>query len=199
MIETIPKGYKQTKAGVIPDDWEVGPISDIAAINPSNNTKGIEENRLVSFLPMENVSEDGKIVSLDTRRFGEVKTGYTHFIEGDILFAKITPCMENGKGAIAENLCNGIGFGSTEFHVLRPLQRTSRDFIYQITKSPEFRVEATRFFTGSAGQKRVSKEFSPTIPLPYPLFQNKQPSPLSSPSLTRPSPPPKPSSPTPRS
>ena len=71
-------------------------------------------------MPMEYVNDEfGVIVKQDSRRVAEVEKGYTYFGEGDVLFAKITPCMENGKGAIATNLKNGVGFGSTEFHVLR--------------------------------------------------------------------------------
>ena len=160
--------FKDSPIGRVPVEWDVGPINDIAKINPRNNFTKTSADTFVSFLPMENVNEDGKIISLEIRRFGDVQTGYTPFIEGDILFAKITPCMENGKGAIAENLCNGIGFGSTEFHILRPREKDSLDFIHQLTNYPEFRVQATRFFTGSAGQKRVSKDmfFHYLIPIP---------------------------------
>ena len=86
--------------------------------------------------------------------------GFTNFQNGDILFAKITPCMENGKGAIAHNMKNGIGFGSTEFHVLRPdTDKITSEWLYYLTTWKTFRKEAERNMTGSAGQKRVPKTF----------------------------------------
>lgn len=91
--------------------------------------------------------------------YGEVKKGYTVFQDGDILFAKITPCMENGKGALAPNLINGIGFGSTEFHVLRPIDSRDTAFIYFLTMNKKFRQQARRFMRGTAGQLRVPKDF----------------------------------------
>ena len=120
----------------------------------------IDDNTLISFVSMPDVTEDGRINTSVNRPFGEVKKGYTIFQEGDILFAKITPCMENGKGAQAIGLRNGIGVGSTEFHVLRPdpyyLDGT---WLYYLTAWSKFRREAEIHMTGSAGQKRVPKAF----------------------------------------
>ena len=109
---------------------------------------------------MPDVSEDGKI-NVDTHRtYGEVKKGFTNFKEGDVLFAKITPCMENGKGALATGLENGIGFGSTEFHVLRPNAGiVLGQWLYYLTSWQAFRKDAEKHMTGSAGQKRVPKSF----------------------------------------
>ena len=94
-------------------------LSEICEVNPKGLV--LDSNTNVSFVAMPDVSEDGKISTSDIRKYHEVKKGYTSFIDGDVLLAKITPCMENGKGALATGLINGIGFGSTEFHVLRPL------------------------------------------------------------------------------
>ena len=89
-----------------------------------------------------------------------LKTGFTYFADNDILFAKITPCMENGKGAIARKLINGIGFGSTEFHVLRPIQNKSNPYwLYVMTALESFRTSAKANMTGSAGQKRVPASY----------------------------------------
>ncbi len=109
---------------------------------------------------MPDVSDSGKIKTTTARPFGEVKKGFTSFREGDVLFAKITPCMENGKGALAIGLINGFGCGSTEFHVLRPkLNAVDGKWLYYLTAWPAFRADAERHMTGSAGQKRVPKSF----------------------------------------
>ena len=133
-------------------------LSDVCEINP--RSQAISDDTLVSFVAMPDVSEDGKINTSVIRPYGEVKKGYTVFQEGDILFAKITPCMENGKGALASGLQNGIGVGSTEFHVLRPnTDLLDGMWLYYLTAWPAFRHEAEIHMTGSAGQKRVPKAF----------------------------------------
>ncbi|MGV2803405.1 hypothetical protein GNF85_06880 [Clostridium perfringens] len=134
-------------------------ISEICTINPSKNEIKDIENIEVSFIPMNNVSENGKIDASEKKYIEEVKSGFTYFKDDDILFAKITPCMENGKGAVAKNLLNGIGFGSTEFHILRPNKDINSKWLYYITKYREFRKIAEINMTGSAGQKRVPKSF----------------------------------------
>ena len=89
----------------------------------------------------------------------EVRAGFTRFEEDDVLFAKITPCMQNGKGAFARKLSNQHGFGSTEFHVLRATEIGDAEFIYHLAQSSEVRSKAVTFFTGSAGQQRVDSKF----------------------------------------
>jgi len=133
-------------------------LTDVCELNPK--TEVIDDNTLVSFVAMPDVSEDGKIRVDTLRTYGEVKKGYTGFKEGDILFAKITPCMENGKGALATGLKNGIGYGSTEFHIIRPDSAiVLGQWLYYLTSWSVFRKEAERHMTGSAGQKRVPKSF----------------------------------------
>jgi type I restriction enzyme S subunit len=104
----------------------------------------------------------------EERALGEVRKGFTHFAEGDVLFAKITPCMENGKGAVASELINGLGCGTTELHVLRPREGIDPKYIYHYLHRASFREEATRNFTGTAGQLRVPVDFirNSEIPLP---------------------------------
>lgn len=133
-------------------------FSEIAEVNPPTKTS-CKDEELVSFITMADVSEDGQIINQPKKTYGEVKKGYTVFQEGDILFAKITPCMENGKGAIALNLTNGIGFGSTEFHVLRSKDVRDRAFIFFLSLNKKFRQQARRFMRGTAGQLRVPKNF----------------------------------------
>lgn len=151
--------FKDSALGRVPEEWEVGTLSDIAQINPKSDISKFSDNSLVTFLSMPDVGENGKIISRQIRKLSEVKTGFTRFTEDDILFAKITPCMENGKGALATELINKAGFGSTEFHVLRAKQSGSPEFIYHVTQSKKFRLKSEGNMTGSAGQQRVPADF----------------------------------------
>jgi len=119
--------------------------------------------------------QTGTIGAAEVRPFAEVKKGYTYFEENDVLFAKITPCMENGKAAIARNLLNGFGFGSTEFHVLRPSSFVISDWIWLFVRREKFREDAKKAFRGGVGQQRVPQEFLEQyfIPLP-PLEEQKR-------------------------
>lgn len=136
------------------------PLSELCDVNPSKTEiEHIDKELPVTFLPMANVSENGELDLSETRLIKEVFDGFTYFREGDVLFAKITPCMENGKGGIARNLINHIGFGSTEFHVLRPKENVNSTWLYYLTSLPSFRKQAEANMTGSAGQKRVPKQF----------------------------------------
>ena len=133
-------------------------LGEICLINPKSCT--LRDDTEVSFIPMTKVGEHGEFDASEIKNYSEVKKGFTNFQNGDILFAKITPCMENGKGAIAHNMKNGIGFGSTEFHVLRPdTDKITSEWLYYLTTWKAFRKEAERNMTGSAGQKRVPKTF----------------------------------------
>ena len=133
-------------------------LGDICTINPRGKT--FQDDFMVSFVAMQNVSEQGTVDASIIKHYGEVKKGFTYFQENDVLFAKITPCMENGKGGIATNLENGVAFGSTEFHVLRPNPNFMiSSWLYYLTSWPEFRKECEKNMTGSAGQKRVPKAF----------------------------------------
>lgn len=157
-------------------DWEKKSISEICTINPRRTELGaLADDTLVTFVPMNNVSETGEIDTSQTREYHEVKTGYTYFRENDVLFAKITPCMENGKGAVARNLSNGIGFGSTEFHVLRPIEDlTDSEWLYRLTSLPVFRTHAEMNMTGSAGQKRVPVSFFDQFKVGLPPLELQQ-------------------------
>jgi len=157
--------------------WGMKKLGEICCINPSKSElKNLSDNLEVSFIPMAAVDDiSGSIITQEKKLLGKVKKGYTYFKEDDVLFAKITPCMQNGKSAIAKNLINGIGFGSTEFHVLRPLDKVLSKWIYFYIRQPWFRKEAERHFTGTAGQQRVPQEFieKTEIPLP-PLSEQKK-------------------------
>jgi type I restriction enzyme, S subunit len=143
--------------GINVKGWGLSTLGNCCEINPKKSKDTRLHNELkVSFVPMPAVSEKGSIDTSETKLYEKVKTGFTYFAENDVLFAKITPCMENGKGAVAKGLQNGIGFGSTEFHVLRPIDGISNPYwIYHITMFPEFRVNAEKNMTGTGGQRRV--------------------------------------------
>ncbi len=134
-------------------------IKDFCTLNPKV-FQNFDDDLLVSFVPMANVSENGHINTNEVRKYVEVKKGFTYFENGDVLLAKITPCLENGKGAVARNLKNNIGFGNTEFHVLRPdNSKVLSEWLYYFTHWEIFRKNCENNMTGSAGQKRVSKSY----------------------------------------
>jgi type I restriction enzyme S subunit len=155
-------------------DWPVMSIEEVADVNPRVDKGAIPDDLPVSFIPMPSVGAgDGSIRVDGTRPAGEVKKGFTPFLEGDVLFAKITPCMENGKMAVVPKLVNGYGFGSTEFHVLRPKDGMDAKYLYYYISSQSFRAEAERYMTGAVGQKRVSTTYlkQSTIPVAPPNQQ----------------------------
>ena len=146
------------------------PLGQVCAIDPrARRAPGFNDDTMVSFVPMSAVDErTATIAAPRDRRLAEVSKGYTAFEDGDILFAKITPCMENGKVALAKSLTNGIGRGSTEFFVLRPQPRILPEYVYHFVRQPVFRELARRHFTGTAGQQRVPKSFMETASIPVP-------------------------------
>jgi type I restriction enzyme S subunit len=135
------------------------PFSNLVHVNPGLGVTLPSSGTQVSFITMADVSEDGHWTSKKTRDVSSVISGFTSFAEDDVLFAKITPCMENGKGCHAKGLKNGIGFGSTEFIILRARGENNSRFIYHWTRSPSLRQSAENLMTGSAGQQRVSPDF----------------------------------------
>ncbi len=151
-------------------------LGDICEINPRlPRDHGLEDDSDVSFVPMAAVSEvSGTIESATLRRYAEVKKGYTSFSDGDVLFAKITPCMENGKAALAAGLAGGRGFGSTEFHVLRSRGSVLPEWIYYFVRRETFRREAKRNFTGTAGQQRVPTSFLEEALIPVPPLDEQR-------------------------
>lgn len=143
-------------------------ISSISHINPKFGNK-FDLSFEVSFIPMSQVEENTGIVHLEfTRKFGEVMKGYTPCQDGDVLFAKITPCMENGKIAIAQGLKNRIGFASTEFHVIRPKDESMKYYLWSILINERIRNLAKERMTGSAGQQRVPSTFIKDLSIPIP-------------------------------
>ncbi|MBO6506819.1 MAG: restriction endonuclease subunit S [Kordiimonadaceae bacterium] len=157
------------------ENWVELPIHEAAEVNPRIVKSSIPDELPVSFVPMHAVGAgDGTIMVNETRPAGEVKKGFTAFLEGDVLFAKITPCMENGKMAVVPELCNGFGFGSTEFHVLRPKPGIDAKYLYYFVSSQSFRSEAERNMTGAVGQRRVPTAYLKECRIPVaPLHLQK--------------------------
>lgn len=140
--------------------YQIRSLFDCCEINPRRPLLNILDSDLVSFVPMSSVNENGFLQDLVDEEYGKVKKGFTYFENNDVLFAKITPCMENGKGAIAHSLTNGIGMGSTEFHVLRPIKNISNPYwLLCLTRMPIFRDMAAKNMSGTGGQKRVGSEY----------------------------------------
>lgn len=140
--------------------YELRKLGECCDLNPKRPRLSFADSDLVSFVPMPSVSEDGHLVNVADEEYGKVKKGFTYFENNDVLFAKITPCMENGKGAIAHDLTNKIGMGSTEFHVLRPIDGVSNAYwLLALTRLPIFREHASKNMSGTGGQKRVGTAF----------------------------------------
>ncbi|KFE33259.1 MAG: restriction endonuclease subunit S [Thioclava marina] len=136
------------------------PISQVAEINPrSYPPNGLKLSDPVSFIPMADVSESGAWIGHKRGPLIAAAGGYTNFQEGDVLLAKITPCLENGKGTHAVGLWNGYGYGSTEFHVLRAKGSVLARYLFHVTQHEKFRVKAEMQMTGTAGQRRVPTDF----------------------------------------
>jgi len=152
----------------LPKGWDQLPLSSVAEVNPHKPGKDeLPADALVTFVPMPALHADvADIVEPETRTFGEARSHYTAFREDDVLFAKITPCMENGKIAVASDLENGIGFGSSEFHVVRPRPGLDPRFVKYVLRQRSFRREAEAKMTGSVGQKRVPKAYLENVPIP---------------------------------
>jgi len=144
-------------------------LAEVAQLNPRGFDSEIDNDSLVSFVPMKAVEEEsGRLDARQTKRWGEVRKGYTPFQDGDVVFAKITPCMENGKYALASGLHGGRAAGSTEFHVFRPKPELNPKYLLWFLFSPEVRREAKRSMRGAAGQLRVPPIFFQDLDIPVP-------------------------------
>jgi len=138
-----------------------------------SEVRGLASDTQVSFVPMEAVSEHGELDLTRTRMIDDVVSGYTFFSDGDVLIAKITPCFENGKGALAEGLTNGIGFGTTELHVVRAGKHLLPKFLFYITLSHEFRKLGEGEMYGASGQKRIPESFIRDYRQPIPTLEQQ--------------------------
>lgn len=139
---------------------ELKRLGECCILNPRRPNIALCDTDKVSFIPMSAISEEGYLADMTDEEYGKVKKGFTYFENNDVLFAKITPCMENGKGAIVHGLTNRIGMGSTEFHVLRPINGISSPYwLLALTRMPIFRERAAKNMSGTGGQKRVSASY----------------------------------------
>lgn len=160
----------------LPRGWVGATLEDLCEFNPKHDPE-TDRGTMVTFVPMPAVDDEtGAIVDRSAiRPLSEVWKGYTHFANADVIFAKITPCMENGKIAVARDLENGMACGSTEFHVLRSKGAVEPDFVWRFLRQRSYRQIAERSMTGAVGQRRVPKPFleGTTLPLP-PLAEQKR-------------------------
>jgi type I restriction enzyme S subunit len=159
----------------LPKGWVETSIEDVCYVNPRRDVD-LDLDDLVSFVPMPALDEfSGEITRPIQRPLRQVAKGFTQFLEGDVLFAKITPSMENGKSAVARHLTNGTGFGSTEFHVLRSTGVIEPDYLWRYLRQQEFRDNAAAVMTGAVGQLRVPTEYLKKHPIPLaPLTEQRR-------------------------
>ena len=154
---------------LISTKWSNVKLSKVAFVNPSGTFKGKSIETSISFVPMEVIDERFSEITTMEETTIEQSSGFTKFRERDLLWAKITPCMQNGKSAVAKNLTNGLGCGSTEFFVLRPKdEHLSIEYLHVILHMKCVRETAMLYFGGSAGQQRVSSSFLENFNLPLP-------------------------------
>lgn len=146
-------------------------MNDHIAVNPKTDCSNLSPNETVGFVPMANVQEKNNVVTYDAVPYNKVKTGFTAFQRGDLIWAKITPCMQNGKSCIVDKLPTAIGFGSTEFHVIRKRNNNIyMPFIWAIFSNENVLKAAQATFSGSAGQQRVSASFIERFPAVIPDY-----------------------------
>ena len=163
-----PTVYKDGVKLISPK-WDNVKLSKVALVNPSGAYKGQAVDTPISFVPMEVVDETFSEITTKGETTIAQSSGFTKFREGDLLWAKITPCMQNGKSAIAKNLINGLGCGSTEFFILRPKdERLAIEYLHVILHMKCVRETAMLFFGGSAGQQRVPASFLENFNIPLP-------------------------------
>ena len=142
-------------------------------INPTTSFSGYEPDTSITFVPMEKVSAEYGEADLSLCKMAGQTKGYTKFRDNDLIWAKITPCMENGKSAVVDNLKGGVGCGSTEFHVFRALEGINIRYIHALLRLKSLRKHAALHFTGSAGQQRVSSEFFKELIIPKPSIKKQ--------------------------
>jgi type I restriction enzyme, S subunit len=157
--------------------WDVKTLGEVCEIKPPKSEARVKlsPKDLVSFLPMEALGINQKYFQANqTKTLEDVVGGYTYFADGDVLLAKITPCFENGKLGIANNLSSGVGFGSSEYIVFRPYASLKNEWLYYYISRQTFRSEGAERMTGAVGHKRVSKEFIENYQIPIPPIQEQQ-------------------------
>lgn len=159
------------KGDVMRDGWDEKPLSEVCEIRPPKREakQKIADSESVSFVPMDELGIRQKyFTASQSKPLSAVYGGYTYFADGDVLLAKITPCFQNGKLGIANNLVNGIGFGSSEFVVLRSRGGIDPEYLFHYLSQETFTESGVKVMTGAVGHKRVPKEFIEELPIPLP-------------------------------
>lgn len=159
------------------EGWGVKQLSEICEIRPAKrqSKETLSDADDVSFVPMEDLPIGGKYLSASQiKPLGKVYSGYTYFSDGDVLLAKITPCFQNGKLAIARDLKNGVGFGSSEFFVFRPSEMVNAEFLFYFLSRKNFREDGVAKMSGAVGHQRVPKEFIEDLPVPLPPLSEQK-------------------------
>lgn len=157
----------------LPNGWGRRRLRFDARFNPVKSGLSMPDESEISFVPMEAVGEYGGLLLDQTRQLGDVYTGYTYFADGDLCIAKITPCFENGKGALAAGLTNGVGFGTTELHVVRPAETVDARYLFYVSIGSDFRGFGASEMLGAGGQKRVPEAFLKDWRAPLPPLETQ--------------------------
>jgi len=168
--------HEQTEKLLATDKYPQEYLSSLVLLNPTTDFSDLKADTKISFLPMECISDlYGEVIEY---REGQVNTsgGYTKFQEGDLLWSKITPCMQNGKSCIVENLTSGFGYGSTEYHVIRQKEESKiyLPYLYHLLRTKYVLTNAMFHFSGSAGQQRVPIEFLAHLKVPVPKIDEQK-------------------------
>lgn len=155
-------------------DWPMVRLGDVCSINPITKFGPSADDTEIDFVPMDAVSVEGKLDYTEKRTVDEVKSGYSRFYQGDVLLAKITPCFENGKSAIA-GIDTSVGAGSTEFHIFRPPKDLDSRYLHYFLRTPALRAIGEANMRGSSGHRRVPGWVfeNAKIPLP-PLVEQRR-------------------------
>ena len=143
----------------VPDGWREVRLEEVADVNPRRPTLSVPVEMPTTFVPMASVGENCRgVIAYQTRPYREVAKGYTYFESNDVLFAKITPCLQNGKHVLVNSLKNGFGFGTTEFHIVRAGRELDPKHLYRSLTQPQNILRCISSFTGTAGQQRVQPD-----------------------------------------
>lgn len=168
ITETVTKGLdpnvKMKDSGIewigeIPEHWEVKKLKYLMQLNPPKSEVNKKNEMRVTFLPMEKLLSNGEVDCSVSRPIDDVYAGYTYFRDNDIVMAKVTPCFENGNIALMEGLENGVGFGTTELHVLRANQKIKEKYLYYLLRTEYFKQEGVSTMYGVGGLKRIPAQF----------------------------------------
>jgi len=169
------KGSGVEWIGKVPAHWTVMRLKHVSKLNAGTKKKQIADDEEIEFLPMSNVNEvAGEIRNFDMRKYTEVSSGYTTFQTNDVIFAKITPCMENGNCVLVPELKHGYGFGSTEFIVFRANRKFLPEYLFYVLRNKELRKICETFMTGTAGQQRISTDFLAEFPVAVPSIDEQK-------------------------